>query len=218
LDLEEFKGFIASILIWLKMNYLLKPTSMEFQVSYIGTCLTGEAQEWFHRNIEHFDHQVRDWTLETAVQGFQKQFLHTLTYHHTSNLFDAVMQGTKAIQELMNELTKYAAHMIQQPDDYKLWRRFVSVLRDTVHNEVLKKGYNMETSSLEAVCDTACMIEDASWYNQGMRRVEAANTAANTSRLATNKPNTTTGSNRPITFVKSNTFQWCVATMTSASL
>jgi Ty3 transposon capsid-like protein len=78
-DLEEFKGFIANILRWLKINYLLGPTSIDLQVSYMGTCLTGEAQEWFHRNVEHFDHQVRDWTLETMVQGLQKQFLHTLT-------------------------------------------------------------------------------------------------------------------------------------------
>jgi hypothetical protein len=72
----------------------------------MGTCLTGEAQEWYHRNIEHFDPQVRDWTLETVVQGLQKRFLHTLTYHHASNKFDVVMQGTKTVQELMNELTK----------------------------------------------------------------------------------------------------------------
>jgi hypothetical protein len=47
-DLEEFEGFIANILRWLKMNYLLGPTSIDLQVSYLGTCLNGEAQEWFH--------------------------------------------------------------------------------------------------------------------------------------------------------------------------
>jgi hypothetical protein len=72
--------------------------------------------------VEHFDRQMHDWTLETVVQGLQKRFLHTLTYHHAWNKFDAVMQGTKTIQELMNELTKYAARMIQQPDDYTLRR------------------------------------------------------------------------------------------------
>jgi hypothetical protein len=160
-DLEEFEGFIANILRWLKMNYLLGPTSIDLQVSYMGTCLTGEAQEWYHRNIEHFYHQVRDWTLETVVQGLKKCFLHTLTYHHVSNKFNAVMQGTKTVQELMNELTKYAAHMIQQLDNYTLRRCFVSVLRDTLRNKVLKKGYNVETSSLDALCDTARMIEEA---------------------------------------------------------
>jgi hypothetical protein len=165
-DLEEFEGSIANILRWLKMNYLLGLTSTDLQVNYLGTCLTGKAQEWFHRNVEHFDRQVPDWTLETVIQGLQKRFLHTLTYHHK---FDAVMQGTKTVQELMNELTKYAARMIQQPDEYTLQRRFVSALRKTLCNKVLKKGYNAETSSLDALCDTARMTEEASQYNQGMR-------------------------------------------------
>jgi hypothetical protein len=117
------------------------------------------------------------------------------------------MQGTKTVQELMNELTKYAACMIQQPDDYMLWRHFVSALRETLHNEVLKKGYNMETIPLDVLCDTARMIEEASQYNQGIPRAEAANTAANASRLAPSKPNTPTGLNRPVVFVKSSTFQ-----------
>jgi hypothetical protein len=109
----------------------------------------------------------------------------------------------------MNELTKYAARMIQQPDEYTLWRRFASALRETLRNEVLKKGYNVETSSLDASCDTARMIEEASRYNQGMRRAEAASTAANIYRLAPSKPSTAPGLNRPSTFAKGSMFQ-CV--------
>jgi Zinc knuckle len=51
------------------------------------------------------------------------------------------------------------------------------------------------------------MIEEASRYNQGMWRAEAASTAANAYRLAPSKPNTSTGLNRPAPFVKRGTFQ-----------
>ena len=51
-DLEEFEVFIAGILMWLKMNCLLGETSIKMQVNYLGTRLTGEAQEWFYRNVE----------------------------------------------------------------------------------------------------------------------------------------------------------------------
>ena len=107
-DLEEFKVFIAGILRWLKMNCLLGETSVEMQVNYLGTRLTGEAQEWFYRNVEQFDHLVCKWTLEMAVQGLQRRFLHTLTHHHMSNKFDMVSQGTMTIQEVLNDLKKYA--------------------------------------------------------------------------------------------------------------
>ena len=52
-DLKEFKVFIAGILRWLKMNCLLGETSVEMQVNYLGTHLTGEAQEWFYRNLKY---------------------------------------------------------------------------------------------------------------------------------------------------------------------
>jgi hypothetical protein len=48
LDLKEFKDLVANVLRWLKMHYLLGPTSMDLQVNYMHTCLTGKAQEWFH--------------------------------------------------------------------------------------------------------------------------------------------------------------------------
>ena len=59
-DLEEFEVFMAGILRWLKMNNLLGLTSTDMQVSYLCTCLSSEAQEWFYHNVEWFDHQVQD--------------------------------------------------------------------------------------------------------------------------------------------------------------
>ena len=59
-DLEEFEVFVAGILRWLKMNCLLGETSTDMQVDYLGTCLTGKVQEWFYRNVEQYDHQVRN--------------------------------------------------------------------------------------------------------------------------------------------------------------
>ena len=51
-DLKEFEVFMASILRWLKMNCLLREASINMQVNYVGTHLTGEVQEWFYRNVE----------------------------------------------------------------------------------------------------------------------------------------------------------------------
>ena len=90
------------------MNCLLGETSIDMQVDYLSTHLTGKAQEWFYRNTERYDCQVRNWTMETVVQGLQRRFLHTLTHYHMSNKFDMVSQGTKTIQEVLNDLKKYA--------------------------------------------------------------------------------------------------------------
>ena len=91
------------------------------------------------QNVERFDCQVREWTLEMVAQGPQKIFLHTLTHHHASNKFDMVSQRNKTVQEVLNDLKKYAARMIHLPDIYTFRKWFVSALCDSLHNEVLKK-------------------------------------------------------------------------------
>ena len=126
-NLKEFEVFVAGILRWLKMNCLLGETSIDMQVDHLGTRLTGKAQEWFYRNVEWYDCQVCDWTLETVVQGLQRRFLHTLTHHHASNKFDMVSQGTKTIQEVLNDPKKYATQMIHLPNVYMFRKQFISV-------------------------------------------------------------------------------------------
>ena len=41
------------------------------------------------------------------MQGLQRRLLHTLTHHHMSNKLDTLSQGTKTIQEVLNDLNKY---------------------------------------------------------------------------------------------------------------
>ena len=53
-DLKEFEVFVAGILRWLKMNCLLGETSIDMQVDYLGTHLTGKVQEWFYRNVDFY--------------------------------------------------------------------------------------------------------------------------------------------------------------------
>ena len=112
------------------------------------------------------------------MQGLQRRFLHTLTHHHASNKFDTVSPGTKTIQEVLNHLKKYAAQMIHPPDVYMFCKRFILALHDLLCNEVLKKGYNAEFSTIDQLYETACMIEEASCYNHRIRHTENAHTAA----------------------------------------
>ena len=122
-----------------------------------------------------------------VVQGLQRRFLHTLTHHHTSNKFDMVSQGTKTVQEVLNDLKKYAAQMIHLPDVYMFRKWFVLALHDSLCNEVLKKGYNAEFSTIDQLYETACMIEEASRYNHGMQHIENAHTAASNTKPAAHK-------------------------------
>ena len=62
--------------------------------------------------------------------------------------------------------------MIHLPDVYTFHKRFVSALHDSLCNEVLKKGYNTEFSTIDQLYKTTHMIEEASRCTHGMRRAE----------------------------------------------
>ena len=88
----------------------------------MGTQLKGNTSEWFTRNVEHPGRPIKDWLLESVIKGLQKGFLNSLMHKQASNKFDMIKQGQKMVQELIQELTKYTAQMVQYPDDYSFRR------------------------------------------------------------------------------------------------
>ena len=114
------------------MNCLLGETSIKMQADYLGTCLTGEAQEWFYRNV--FDRQVREWTLETVAQGLQRRFLHTLTHHHASNKWIVLDFRSPGMARVGNEVIPTG-------------KVFFDELKDT-DNNIATKGNIIQSSSV----------------------------------------------------------------------
>ena len=125
--------------------------------------------------------------METVAEGLQRRFLHTLTHHHMLNKFDTVSQGTKMVQEVLNDLKKYATWMIHLPDVYTFYKWFILALHDLLCNEVLKKGYNAKFGTIDQLYKTACMIEEASHYNYGIQCAENAHTAVSNTKPAAHK-------------------------------
>ena len=121
----------------------------------------GNASEWFTRNIEHPDQPIRDWSLESVIEGLQKRFLNSLTHRQASNKFNTIEQGHKIVQQLIQELTKYAAQMVQYPDDYSFRRQLLATLKPSLQKEVLCRGITVEFSSMQDILEKAKDIEDS---------------------------------------------------------
>ena len=117
-DLKVYKTFVAGMLQWLRLHGLLGVKYTKTQVQILGTPLKGNASEWFTRNVECPDRPIRDWSLESIIEGLQKWFLNLLMHRQASNRFNTIEQGQKTVWELIQELTKYAAWMVQYPDKF----------------------------------------------------------------------------------------------------
>ena len=166
-DLEVYETFVAGILRWLRLHGLLGVKYTETQVQLLGTWLKGNTSKWFTRNIECPDWPIRDWSLESVIEGLQKRFLNSLMHRQVSNKFDTIKQGHKTVQELIQESTKYAAWMVQYPDDYLFRRWLLAALKPSLQKEVLCRGITVEFSSMQDILEKAKDIEDSSWNNIG---------------------------------------------------
>jgi hypothetical protein len=106
--LKDFEMFVTSMLRWLKLNCMLGMAGQDWQLTVLGTRLTGEAQEWYMCNVELSTRTIQAWNLETAILGLQRRFLPMLTHRHVATDFDAVRQGSSTVQELYNLMIKLA--------------------------------------------------------------------------------------------------------------
>ena len=54
-----------------------------------------------------------------------------------SMTYETTCHGSGTVQDLLNRLNKLTAHMVQTPDDYMQWKRFLAALHDLLRREVL---------------------------------------------------------------------------------
>ena len=166
-NLEKFETSVASVLRYLSLYNFLTPRVRKVQLQLLGQFLTDEAQEWFYRNVEHYDRDVKHWDLESVIMGLQKWFMPTQSLHKIALQYDLMTQGSRTVQVLHQDLTTLAKQMVTPPDEYSYKHRFFSALKSDIRSELLKKGYNPEFSELEDILAAAIFYDNGSRYTAG---------------------------------------------------
>ena len=93
-------------------------------------CLTGGTLEWYCHKVEHYARSTHEWTLESALVRLQNHFLDSLAHNNVSIQFTTAQQGSGTVQDLLNNLTKFAAQMVQYLDENTLKKRFLAALQE----------------------------------------------------------------------------------------
>ena len=164
-DLEVYEMFVAGILRWLRLHSLLGVNYTNTQVQFLGTWLKGNTSKWYTRNVECPGRPIKDLSLEAVIKALQKIFLSSLMHRQALNKFDMIEQGQKTVQELILELSKYTAWMVQYPYNYLFRRRLIATLRPSVQKEVLCRGITVEFSSMQDILEKVKDIEDSLCYD-----------------------------------------------------
>ena len=102
--------------------------------------------------------------------------------------FDTAQQGSGTVQNLLNQLTKFAARMVQHPDGYTMRKRFLEALREPLRRAVLLRGLTPEYSDLAELVSAAQQIERAVCYELGTQHREEASSRATSPELSNDGP------------------------------
>ncbi|KIJ38944.1 hypothetical protein M422DRAFT_258353 [Sphaerobolus stellatus SS14] len=170
---EPKKSFLAKASV--KMGN--PPTyNSKIQIQFLGQCVVDEAQEWFYRQVERFDREVKHWDLESAMMGLQKWFMLTLS--------------------LNKELTKLAKQMVELPNAYSYRRRFMDALKPSIREEVLGKGFTAEFTKIDVLVAEAVMLDNAKHYTSGYNSSYGSAYLHKSANSATNRVQQTTTHNK----------------------
>ncbi|KIJ34040.1 hypothetical protein M422DRAFT_264002 [Sphaerobolus stellatus SS14] len=88
----------------------------------------------------------------------------TLLMNKVAVNYDSIMHGSMTVQQVHQKLSKLAKQMIELPDAYLYRIKFMNVLKPDIRDQVLKKGFTPEFSSIDELVNEAVTLDNAKCY------------------------------------------------------
>jgi hypothetical protein len=169
-DIEQFDGWLHSLLRWLKINHFTGPEREREHIALTAMYLGEKAKTWFNDNVEGINCQRRVWTFKDVITGLYDQFIHESSIQDATQKFYSVkytMDG--GVYGYYHELQRYASRMIHEPDSYTFNTQLMMGLPSSILRSVVDKGVTTETSALEDILYMAKSVEEG---NKVLRRYD----------------------------------------------
>ncbi|KAK7682124.1 hypothetical protein QCA50_014710 [Cerrena zonata] len=172
-DVEAFDVWLSQTCRWLRLTRMTGPSMDPVRLDILGQILTGEAQRWYNDVIDNPDRVERTWDFEMAILALYTRFVRRSTILAATERYDAVRYSRSGgAAQLINDLMRHAARMVQPPDDYSIRRRLWILLPEEVTSHLGKsRGLAAEWSSMEEIVRQATQVEDAIRTDQIARRM-----------------------------------------------
>jgi hypothetical protein len=160
-DIEQFDGWLHSMLRWMKINHYAGPEREHDCIMLTVMYLDNKAKTWFNDNVEGINHQRRVWTFKDVITGLYDQFIHESSIQDATQKFYSVkytMDG--GVYGFYHELECYASRMIHVPDSYTFNTQLMMGLPSSMIQSVVDKGVTAEMSSLNKILHMAKCVEE----------------------------------------------------------
>jgi len=169
-DIEQFDGWLHSMLQWMKINHYAGPEHKRDCITLMAMYLDDKAKTWFNDNIKGINHRRRVWTFKDIITGLYDWFIHELSIQDATQKFYSVkytMDG--GVYGFYHELEHYVLRMIHALDSYTFNTQLMMGLLASMIWSVIDKGVTAETSSLNEILHMAKPVKEG---NKVMQRYD----------------------------------------------
>jgi hypothetical protein len=160
-DIEQFDGWLHSMLWWVKINHYAGPEHEHDCIMLTAMYLDKKAKTWFNDNVKGVNHQRQVWTFKDVITALYDQFIHELSIQDATQKFYSVKYTTDGgVYRFYHELQCYVSRMIHEPNSYTFNTQLMMGLPSSMIWSVIDKGMTAETSSLNEILHMAKRVEE----------------------------------------------------------
>jgi hypothetical protein len=89
-DIEQFDGWLHSLLQWLKINHFTGLECEREHIALTAMYLGEKAKTWFNDNVEGINRRRQVWTFKDVITSLYDQFIHESSIQDATQKFYSV--------------------------------------------------------------------------------------------------------------------------------
>jgi hypothetical protein len=178
-DIDTFMNFLKALVRYMSIYGYGGPNWDSRRVTLLGNYLKGRAEFWYNKTIDIAEY---NYDFETVMIMLFNRFVHTATAGNAWNKYESVeYKATEGVRALYDDLMDAADHLVQQPTEIEISKRFMSKLPLKIVKHLHKvRGVTAETTSMRNILEMAIQWENS---EKEWRSLQKQNDATTTSQV-----------------------------------
>jgi hypothetical protein len=159
-DIEQFDGWLHSMLWWMKINHYAGPECEHDRITLTAMYLDEKAKTWFNDNVEGVNHQSGCGHSKTSSQVCMIGSYTSCLFRTLQKFYSVKYTTDGGVFRFYHELKRYTSRMIHEPNSYTFNTQLMMGLLSSMIQSVVDKGMTAETSSLNKILHMAKHVEE----------------------------------------------------------
>ncbi|KAJ7170337.1 hypothetical protein C8R43DRAFT_944853 [Mycena crocata] len=146
-DIKTFERHTNAVLDWFHIMGICGPENNEKRIKIHGFYLTGDAHDWYNRDVVGVHREKREWTHLEMILGLFNEYLNHAGVQLATKEYDEVTFDTElGVRSFYNQLYVAACKMIVFPDKYGFRLKFYEGLPVWMIRKWIKRNITVEYS------------------------------------------------------------------------